>query len=99
MRKMKIEDFKLSLKNSTPPKNLNPLLLALWYDAKNDWQKAHQTAQDIENKDGSWIHGYLHRKEGDLSNASYWYSRAGREMSSEPHEKEWETILIELISK
>jgi hypothetical protein len=96
---MKIDEFKLSLKKSTPPENINPLLLALWFDANNEWNKAHEAAQDIATKDGSWIHAYLHRKEGDLLNASYWYSRAGREMPSVPLETEWENILSELISK
>jgi hypothetical protein len=92
-------EFKSSLTSSRPPQNMGGLLKSLWYDAKGDWEKAHETAQEIPTKDGSWIHAYLHRKEGDNFNASYWYTRAGREMPTVPLEKEWETILIELISR
>jgi hypothetical protein len=94
---MTAAEFNLSIKNPAPPENISPLLKSLWYDAKGDWEKAHETAQDIDSKEGSWIHAYLHRKEGDLSNASYWYSRAGRIMPSVTHKEEWEIILAELI--
>jgi hypothetical protein len=92
-----IEEFKSSLKDNNPPENFSGLLVSLWYDAKGDWNKAHETAQDIMTNDGSWIHAYLHRKEGDLSNASYWYSRAGRKDSTASLDQEWEQILRELL--
>lgn len=94
---MTLEEFKSSLKNSAPPEGLTPLLEALWYEGKNDWEMAHNIAQDINSNDGSWIHAYLHRKEGDLGNASYWYSRAGRRMPEVSLEKEWEEIVRELL--
>jgi hypothetical protein len=53
---------------------------ALWHDAKGDWERAHNCAQEDHGRDGSWVHAYLHRKEGDLGNANYWYARAGRKM-------------------
>ncbi|HEY3250469.1 MAG TPA: hypothetical protein VGK25_05070 [Ignavibacteria bacterium] len=96
---MTIEDFKKLLEKNTPPENINPLLLSLWYDAKGNWKLAHETAQEIASNDGSWIHAYLHRKEGDKSNASYWYSRAGKKMPSYSLDKEWEEILSDLIAK
>ena len=93
------EGFKSSLKNNKPPENINQLLKSLWYDAKGDWNKAHETAQEITSKDGALIHAYLHRKEGDLSNASYWYSRAGKKLPSNSLEEEWEELLVEFINK
>jgi hypothetical protein len=96
---MTAEEFKSSLSKNTPPENTSNLLLSLWYDAKGDWNKAHETAQEIAGKDGAWIHAYLHRKEGDLSNASYWYSRAGKKIPSSTLEEEWQEILNGLINK
>jgi hypothetical protein len=96
---MTIEEFKSSLKNNEPPDGLTPLLKALWYDANGDWKNAHETAQEISTYDGSWVHAYLHRKEGDLSNASYWYLRAGRIMPDMSLEIEWEKILTELLGR
>ena len=94
---MTLEEFRSSLKNSTPPEGLKPLLKALWYDGKNDWEMAHNIAQDINSNDGSWIHAYLHRKEGDLGNASYWYSRAGRKMPEDSLQSEWESIVSAML--
>src|SRR5687767_3409292 len=96
---MTLEEFKSSLKNSDPPNELTSLLKALWYDGKNNWEMAHNLAQDIHSNDGSWVHAYLHRKEGDLGNASYWYSRAGRRMPEVSLEEEWEDIAKEFLKK
>ena len=75
---MDIAAFRESLKNAKPPKGLTAALESLWWDAKGDWAKAHESAQQDEGPDGSWVHAYLHRKQGDLSNAKYWYRRADR---------------------
>ena len=69
----------------------------LWYDGKGDWETSHNIAQDIHSPEGSWIHAYLHRKEGDTGNASYWYHRAGRPMPGSTLEKEWEDISRDLL--
>jgi len=61
-----------------PPPAVGPALAALWQDAHGDWARAHTLAQEDEGPAGSWVHAYLHRKEGDLANARYWYARAGR---------------------
>ena len=46
-----------------------------------DWQAAHLIAQKYEDDDvASWIHAVVHRMEGDLANARYWYRRVGREL-------------------
>lgn len=85
------------MSHSAPPDGLTTLLRALWYDGKDDWETAHNIAQDIHSEDGSWIHAYLHRKEGDHSNASYWYRRAGRQVPRVTLSEEWENIAEELL--
>ncbi len=72
-------------------------LLALWWDAKGEWAKAHEVAQDIESADGAWVHAYLHRREGDAGNAAYWYRRAGRPAASGDLRAEWERMVEELL--
>ena len=94
---MTFDDFKASLKKDSPPEGLSPLLQALWYDGKNDWTGSHNIAQDIHTNDGSWIHAYLHRKEGDPGNAAYWYRKAGKPVPTVSLEKEWENLVTALI--
>ena len=77
---MTLQSFYDDLKNNLPDENLSPYLKALWYDGKGNWDKAHEIAQDTGDKYGAWIHAYLHRKEGDLGNASFWYRRANTQM-------------------
>ena len=90
---MDYEEFVTSLQNSQPPAGISPLLQAMWYDGKGDWEASHNIAQDIHDRNGSWIHAYLHRKEGDLSNARYWYSMAGKRESKASLKEEWEEIV------
>ncbi|MCB0669329.1 MAG: hypothetical protein KDC80_26075 [Saprospiraceae bacterium] len=90
---MNIGEFKRSLKNSELPAGLTAELKALWYDGKGNWDYAHEIAQDIESRSGSHIHAYLHRKEGDLANAGYWYRRADRQMPNKSLEAEWEDLV------
>jgi len=94
---MTFEAFKNSLTDSIPPQSLTNALLALWYEGKGDWGKAHNLAQDEHMREGSWVHAYLHRKEGDNGNASYWYNRAGRKMPSCSLEQEWEEMVKALL--
>lgn len=68
------------------------LLKALELDKNGDWDAAHRVVQILENQSAYWIHAYLHRKEPDLSNASYWYSRAKKPMPEYSLEKEWKEI-------
>ena len=89
---MTFSEFKDSLKQATPPLQLTNALQALWYDGKGDWEAAHNVAQEIHTLEGSWIHAYLHRKEGDLGNASYWYHRANQPPSKKSLAEEWEEI-------
>lgn len=95
---MTLQEFKTSLKERQPPQ-VAVLLQALWYEAKGDWEQAHNLAQDVHTPDGSWIHAYLHRIEGDISNAEYWYHRANRKMPKLPLREEWEAIVSELLMR
>ena len=93
---MTLEEFAASLKGGTPPA-VAPALLALWHDARGDWDEAHRVAQDVDDASGAWVHAYLHRKEGDLGNASYWYRRAGRPVASGTLDDEWREIVEALL--
>ena len=94
---MTIREFKASLALAAAPKGISNLLEAMWHDGKGDWERSHNIAQDIHSKEGSWIHAYLHRKEGDEGNAAYWYARAGRKMPVISLKDEWEVICEELL--
>jgi hypothetical protein len=94
---MDLSFFKKSLAGDTPPENITMYLKALWYDKKGDWDNAHDLIQDLPDKNAAWIHAYLHRKEGDVGNAGYWYSLAGKERFSGTIEEEWEEIVAALI--
>ena len=94
-----LEDFLDSLGLTDPPKDLSVYLQALWYDGKGDWGKAHDIAQDISDENGSWIHAYLHRKEGDGWNANYWYEKAGKSMPARSLEEEWRDLVEVFLNK
>ena len=96
---MDFEEFKKSLSDSTPLNDSSAYLESLWYDAKGDWNRAHEIIQNIEDKTAGWIHSYLHRKEGDLSNASYWYQRAGKPTARNSLAAEWDEISSTLLNK
>jgi hypothetical protein len=96
---MKLEQFRQSLREEEPPNSLSPALAGLWWDAKGRWNQAHESAQKDEGPAGSWVHAYLHRKEGDSSNAAYWYRRAGRSPSRDSLEQEWLTIAESLLNE
>ncbi|MBL8191882.1 MAG: hypothetical protein JNK38_27975 [Acidobacteria bacterium] len=95
---MTFEAFDASLSGVEPPAGLSAYLNALWHDATGDWGKAHQIVQDIETAQASAIHAYLHRKEGDESNARYWYGRAGRSFpTGKTLDEEWKLLVNELL--
>jgi hypothetical protein len=94
---MDIEEFRRSLAGDEPPAGLGAALAALWWDGRNDWARAHGHAQDDEGAAAAWVHAYLHRREGDLGNAGYWYRRAGKPVASGPLEGEWEAIVRALL--
>ena len=75
----------------------NSLLKSLLIEAGGDWDAAHSIAQDINCSDGSWVHAYLHRVEGDLGNAGYWYRQAGQPTAKDSLEAEWKRIAATLL--
>ncbi|MEM9443853.1 MAG: hypothetical protein AAGA18_00740 [Verrucomicrobiota bacterium] len=81
-----------SLEKNQPPSDLSPGLLALWWDKKGDWGKAHDATQP-GGQEADWVHAYLHRKEGDQGNASYWYNRSSKTKPSCSLDQEWENIV------
>jgi len=94
---MTVEDFRQSLTAADPPAGLTHALAGLWWDGKGDWKQAHEPAQQDEGVEGSWVHAYLHRKEGDSDNAAYWYSRAGKPFCKESLDAEWLGIVRDLL--
>ncbi|MEO6453037.1 MAG: hypothetical protein ABIN97_03140 [Ginsengibacter sp.] len=94
---MTLQSFKESLSALNPPSDISEYLKALWYDAHGDWDKAHKIIQDIDDKSASLIHAYLHRKEGDLFNANYWYNKAARNTPASSTDIEWEQIVTEFL--
>lgn len=94
---MTLEEYLKSLDDERPPPQLADTLISLWWDKKGDWDRAHSIAQEIPTVQGSAVHAYLHREEGVLWNADYWYSRAGRKRPDIPLEKEWQQLVIEML--
>ena len=95
---MTFDLFKAALVDDAPPPEIGPVLRALWIEARGDWDGAHKIIQDMSDRSAAWVHAYLHRKEGDLTNAAYWYSRADRELSAFSLEREWEEIVKTLLA-
>jgi hypothetical protein len=97
--KLQLEAFRDSLTKPQPPAGLIPALQALWWDAKGDWEKAHEHAQERDDHPGMRVHAYLHRKEGDLSNAAYWYRRCGVQPSTVTLDAEWDELVREFLRR
>jgi hypothetical protein len=94
---MTLQEFRESLLLDAPPTGISEALAGLWWDAKGDWARGHESAGLDEGLAGSWVHAYLHRKEGDLSNAGYWYGRAGKAPGQTSLEQEWIEIAGALL--
>jgi hypothetical protein len=90
-------DLKASLSDAAPSATLSPPLAALWWAAKGNWDTAHKIVMNGETSEAAWVHAYLHRVEGDLGNAGYWYRRAAKPVASGPLETEWEQIATALL--
>jgi hypothetical protein len=86
-----------SVSRASPPDELAPTVQALWWAAKGDWDTAHKTVQDDDSREAAWVHAYLHRVEGDLPNARYWYRTADRPVATGALEDEWKAIATELL--
>ncbi len=89
--------FAASVGNAAPPAGLAPAVQALWWAAKGDWDKSHKIVMEEEGADAAWVHAYLHRVEGDLPNARYWYRSAGKPAAAGTLEDEWKAIVSELL--
>jgi hypothetical protein len=96
---MDIEAFRKSLPADSPPSGIGKELEALWFDASGDWDRAHRIVQSQKSRAAAAVHAYLHRKEGDLGNADYWYGRAGRRRPDVPLEKEWQELVEMLLDE
>ncbi|HUD21999.1 MAG TPA: hypothetical protein VMQ60_04080 [Acidobacteriaceae bacterium] len=94
---MDAAQFKNSIANATPPAGLSAAVEALWWDAKGDWTQAHYLVNELESPDAMAVHGYLHRKEGELGNAEYWYKRSGDSFRRPALEAEWIALVDGLM--
>lgn len=94
---MDFTDFFATLREPTPPIRLSPALQALWHDAHGNWGEAHLLVDGAPDADSAWVHAYLHRKEGDQTNAAYWYGKAGKPVCETSLESEWRTISDTLL--
>src|SRR5579863_10130889 len=94
---MNASEFRESTRQQFPPQGLTAPLTALWWDAKGDWTQAHELVDELETKDGMAVHAYLHRREGTLDNANYWYARAGRGFHRRELDDEWEALVAGLL--
>ena len=94
---MTVDEFRATLAGGEPPHGASTPLRALWLDGKGDWAGAHGLVDDLETTEAMRVHAYLHRKEGDVSNARYWYTRAGTEPSLLPLDREWQRLVRELL--
>jgi hypothetical protein len=87
------DQFKNSTISGEMPEQLSVPLQALWHDGKGDWKTAHDLIDHLDDRDAAHVHAYLHRKEGDLWNAAYWYKRAGKSVPDQSLEEEWEDLV------
>jgi hypothetical protein len=94
---MTLEEFLKTIPEDAPPANLPETLTSLWWDKKGNWDRAHSIAQEIPTVQGSAVHAYLHREEGVIWNADYWYRRAGRQRPKIPLDEEWGQLAIEML--
>jgi hypothetical protein len=94
---VKMAEFKASLSGAAPAPGLDAPLAGLWWAAKGNWDQAHKIVQDEDTSDAAWVHAYLHRVEGDLGNAGYWYRHANKPVAVGPLETEWEAIASTLL--
>jgi len=94
---MTLSEFKSSLNGQNPPEGLSSQLEALWYEGKGDWKSAHDLADGPSDKLSARVHAYLHRKEGDIWNADYWYRRSGETRPDIGLDEEWELLVIRIL--
>jgi hypothetical protein len=92
------DEFETSLTSKQPPAGLSSYLTALWYEKRGDWDTAHETVQDLSDRNAAWVHAYLHRREGDEGNARYWYRQASKTFPSDQSlDEEWESLVKDFL--
>ena len=89
--------FHLTLTHAVPPRALAVPVAALWWAKKGDWDKAHRLVMDDASREAAWVHAYLHRVEGDIGNAHYWYRQAHRDRADGDLDAEWNAIITALL--
>ncbi|MEJ2061307.1 MAG: hypothetical protein P8Y64_12610 [Gammaproteobacteria bacterium] len=94
-----LKTFRDSLAGPQPPADCPVPLQALWHAAQGAWDRAHELVQRESGPQAAWVHAYLHRVEGDLGNARYWYHRAGRSPATGDLEAEWTEIVEILLNR
>ena len=94
---MHFEKFQQSIKEPAPPAGISVCLLSMWYDGHGNWDKAHSLVDSLEDPTACWVHAYLHRKEGDMWNADYWYRKAGKKRPAISLQQEWDSIVKVLL--
>jgi hypothetical protein len=94
---MSAQGFRRSLEKARPPAACSPALQALWWAAKDEWKKAHDIVMAHDDVDCAWVHAHLHRVEGDLDNARYWYRTAGRRPATGDFVAERDAIIAALL--
>jgi len=92
-----LAEFTASVAEAAPPRGLAPPVQALWWAAKGEWEKAHTIVMNDHSREAAWVHAYLHRVEGDLPNASYWYRTAGKPVCADALEAEWSRVAAALL--
>ena len=92
-----LTEFKESLNSEQPAGELSAQLKGLWYDGKGDWHQAHAQVDHLNDQASAWVHAYLHRKEGDIGNADYWYGKARQIRPNLSLQEEWEQLVLHFI--
>ena len=92
-----LTEFKESLNLDKPLDELSVQLKSLWYDGKGNWHQAHAQVDHLNDDASAWVHAYLHRKEGDIWNADYWYSKAHKTRPKVALEEEWEQLVLQFL--
>ncbi len=93
-----ITAFLDSVKTGDPSATDVPLLRAVWHGLRGEWDAAHHIAQEDTSAEGAWVHAWLHRIEGDLGNARYWYRQARRDVAEGDVSEEGKTIAAFLLN-
>lgn len=94
-----LQEFQDSLKSSQPPADISIYLQSLWYDAKGDWDTAHHLVDNLSGADANSVHAYLHRVEGDNSNAAFWYGKAGKSVPDKSLKQEWKELVEKFLEQ